>query len=292
MSRSILVFYRNLHEKAARLLRESALRPGAVYVDGLGVQERMEPCLINRARGTDGYLLMCFYDPVMILDRTGVHEYPPGRLIFWHPDDPHYYGNQNAVWNHSWIHLCGKDVPVLLEKNPIPRNQVFAFSFPGLLDESLLGIYEELEGLWPADGILIKNLVENLFRRILRVLFEGPSKTPAPERMRAVKQYIDTHYNQPFTLEELTHVGRLSVSHLSAEFRAFFGFPPIEYRTHLRMQHAGRFLRDTNLRISEIASLVGYGDVYFFSKHFKTHCGASPREFRRQAIQIVPNARK
>jgi AraC-like DNA-binding protein len=287
MVRSILVFYRNLHEKAAGLLRQSSLRSGSVYVDGLGVQEKMEPCFIHRAQGTDGYLLMCFYDPVTILDQTGTKTYPPGRLVFWHPEDPHYYGNEDLPWNHSWIHLCGKDVATLLEKNPIPRNEVLPFSYSGFFDEALLGIYEELEGLWPADGVLIGNLVENLFRRVLRALFNDPAESPVPERLRAVKRHLDTHYNQPSTLDELAHLAHLSVSHLSAEFRACFGLPPIEYRTRLRMQHACRFLKDTNLRVSEIASLVGYPDVFYFSKHFKTFHGVSPREFRKNAARIT-----
>ncbi|MBN2578580.1 MAG: helix-turn-helix transcriptional regulator [Pirellulales bacterium] len=287
MVRSILVFYRNLHEKAAGLLRESTLRPGAVSVDGLGIQERMEPCLINRPNGTDGYLLMCFWDPVVIRDRSGTNEHPSNRLILWHPGDTHIYGNESVAWNHSWIHLCGSDVAALLDRNPIPRNEAFSFSFPELIDDGLLGIYEELEGLWPADRVLIRNFVESLFRRILRALFNDPAKAPLSDRMHAVKRYIDTHYSQPFTLQDLAKIGRLSVSHLSAEFRASFGCAPIEYRTHLRLRLAQRFLKDTNLRISEIAVLVGYGDLYYFSKHFKAHYGASPREFRRHAVQSM-----
>ncbi|MBN1908826.1 MAG: helix-turn-helix transcriptional regulator [Pirellulales bacterium] len=288
---SILVFYRDLHPKAAGLLRESTLPPGAVYIDGLGIQERMEPCLIHRANGTDGYLLMGFNDPVVIHDKTGANWHPPGSLILWHPEEMHYYGNENQAWNHSWIHLCGEDVPALLKRTPIPRNQVFPFSLPELLDKGLLDIYEELEGTWPADALLIRNLVENLFRRVRRVLFDDPPKTPVPERMRAVKRYLDTHYNQVFTLEELAQVGRLSVSHLCAVFRECFGCPPIEYRTRLRMEHASRFLRDTSLRVSEIASLVGYGDIYYFSKHFKAYHGASPREYRLQAARPAADSR-
>jgi AraC-like DNA-binding protein len=287
MARSILVFYRNLHEKAAGLLRESKLRPGSVSVDGLGVQERMEPCLIHRSQGTDGYLLMCFWDPVWIDDQSGTNLHPPGRLIFWHPGDPHHYGSEEAAWNHSWIHLCGDQMPDLVARNPIPRNQVFPFAFPDLLDQSLLDVYDELEGFWPADRVLVKNLVENLFRRVLRILFSDPSHVPVPERMRAVKRYIETHYREPFTLGELAQVGHRSISHLSAEFRKCVGCAPIEYRTRLRMHHACRFLKDTNLRVSEIASLVGYGDVYSFSKHFKARHGVCPRELRRHAAQAA-----
>lgn len=279
---SIVVFYRNLHKKAARMLRESTLQPGSVFVDGLGVQERMEPCLIRRTNGTDGYLLMCFNDPVLIHDKTGTNWHPPGSLILWHPEELHCYGNESEPWNHSWIHLCGDDVPALVAKYPIPKNQIFPFSFPELFDKELLDIYEELEGLWPSDSMLIRNLVENLFLRVQRALLNDFPKTPVPERIRAVKKYIDTHYNQPFTLETLARVGHLSASHLSAEFRTCFGCPPIEFRTRLRMQHACRFLKDTSLRVSEIASLVGYTDVYYFSKHFKTHYGESPNKFRKQ----------
>ena len=287
---SIVVFYRNLHAKAAGMLRQSTLQPGPVFVDGLGVKETMEPCLVHRANGTDGYLLMCFNDPVVIHDSSGTNQHPAGSLILWHPYERHCYGNESEPWNHSWIHLCGDDVPALVEETSIPKNQVLPFAFPNLFDEGLMDIYEELEGIWPADQGLIKNLVENLFRRVGRALLDNPPEAPVPERMRAVKRYIDTHYNQPFSLDTLAQVGRMSVSHLSAEFRACFGCPPIEFRTQLRMQHACRFLKDTSLRISEIAALVGYSDVYYFSKHFKAHHGTCPREFRKKINESVREA--
>ena len=279
---SIVVFYRNLHEKAARMMRESTLQAGPIFIDGLGIQETMEPCLVSRPEGTDGYLLMLFHDPVVIHDKTGTSSHPAGRLILWHPHETHVYGNENEPWNHSWVHLCGEDVAALLAKSPIPSNQSFPFPFPELYDKTLLDIHEELEGLWPADSVLIRNLTENLFLQIRRALLDSPPETPVPERMRAVKRYISTHYNQPFTLEMLARVGHLSVSHLSAEFRECFGCPPIEFRTRLRMQHACRFLKDTSLRVSEVASLVGYSDVYYFSKHFKKHYGVSPNRFRKK----------
>lgn len=284
MVQSILVFYRNLHTKAAGLMHESTLRSRSVYIDGIGVQERMAPCLVDRPNGTDGYFLLYFHDPVLIHDETGTKWHPPGRLIFWHPADPHLYGNEGQAWNHSWIHLCGEDLPGLLSGSEIPGNRVFSFPFPELFEEALMDIYEELEGLWPADERLIKNLVDNLFRRVQRALLQDPSRSPVPDRMRAVKRYIDTHYREAFTLEQLARVGRLSVSHMCAEFHSCFGCPPIEYRTRMRLQQACHFLRDKNLRISEIAAKVGYTDVYYFSKHFKERFGAGPREMRKRMM--------
>jgi len=281
---AVLVFYRKMIAKAADFLRQSSLRSDSVCIDGIGVQEHMPPGMIDRPVGTDGYLLMYFYDPVVIRDQTGEHRYPPSQLMFWHPGDGHYYGDAERTWNHSWIHCCGKDIPSLLAENPIPRNRSISFSYPELFENSVLSIYEELEGRWQADNVLMTNLVENLFRQVWRAAANDPSRSPISERMRTVKRYIDTNYNKPFTLEVLARVARRSVSHLCSEFRASYGCAPIEYRTRLRLHEACRLLRDQTLRISEIAVRVGYHDVYYFSKHFKMRYGMSPKKLRHRIV--------
>jgi AraC-like DNA-binding protein len=287
---TILVFYRNLHPKAASLMRETTLHSEEVFVDGIGVQERMEPGMIDRVVGTDGYLFMYFYDRVQIQDETGTHWHAPGRLILWHPSDGHYYGSQEQPWKHSWIHLCGKEMPILLDMSPIPRNLVLEFAYPEVFEKSLLSIYEELEGPWPADSVVIRNLTENLIRQVQRVVSNDPTQEGVSRRMRAVKRHIDMHYNESFTLKSLAHIVHMSVSHLCSEFRACFGCAPIEYRTRLRLHQACHFLTDYNLQVSEVATRVGYSDVYYFSKHFKKRYGMSPSKLRREIRESTSKA--
>ena len=54
------------------------------------------------------------------------------------------------------------------------------------------------------------------------------------------------------------------------------------YVATLRMHRAAYLLADENLRISEIGAMVGYDDLYYFSRCFKKHYGLSPRAMRRR----------
>ena len=69
----------------------------------------------------------------------------------------------------------------------------------------------------------------------------------------------------------------MSVSSLSARFKKTFGLAPKAYLLQYRMRHAAHLLANRNLTISEIATQVGYDDLFHFSKTFKKHFGTSPR---------------
>ena len=53
------------------------------------------------------------------------------------------------------------------------------------------------------------------------------------------------------------------------------------YLQRIRVEQSCRLLETTDLRISEIAQTVGYGNVKFFNQVFRSALGTSPRQFRR-----------
>jgi len=55
------------------------------------------------------------------------------------------------------------------------------------------------------------------------------------------------------------------------------------YQHRLRIQAASNLLLTTQHPIKKIADLVGFNDVYFFSRMFKKHKGTPPGRFRRVA---------
>jgi len=238
--------------------------------------------LIDRPNGTDGWLFMHFYDSVTMFDESGIRQHPAGQFVLWQPGNKQYYGNSKQEWTHSWIHLCGNAIAGQLEQNPIPVNQALSFGYPEFLERSLVAIYDELEGPFLPSDIIIQNLVENLFRQVYRGLMEKPVYSKIPENIKIIKNYIELNFDKAFSLKDLSGLGNLSVTYLCGQFSRCFGYPPIEYRTRVRLQHACQLLRDHNLRISEIAQRVGYSDVYHFSKHFKQHLGISPSKYREQ----------
>lgn len=55
-----------------------------------------------------------------------------------------------------------------------------------------------------------------------------------------------------------------------------------------RMQKACELLCNTNLKIYEIAEMVGYTDSAYFSATFKKMLGVSPRQFREEGEATIP----
>lgn len=100
-------------------------------------------------------------------------------------------------------------------------------------------------------------------------------------RVDAAKRYIDEHYHQKVTVDQLAAIAHLSPRQLNHLFREQIGMTPHHYLTELRMQAAWRLLERSDQSIQSIADAVGYSTLAAFSDRFAQHFGHSPRYFRR-----------
>ncbi|UJW57069.1 response regulator [Bacillus sp. A116_S68] len=99
------------------------------------------------------------------------------------------------------------------------------------------------------------------------------------------KDYIDQHYDQVITLEEVAnHIG-ISSYYLSRLFKDKFHVTFIEYVTSVRLQRAKGFLLDGSMSLKEIALNIGYKDPNYFSRVFKKETGLSPTGYRSKYQQ-------
>jgi AraC-like DNA-binding protein len=83
-----------------------------------------------------------------------------------------------------------------------------------------------------------------------------------------------------WTLEELASQAGASRSALADRFAHLVGCPPIQYLTQWRMQLAAKRLADRSVKISVVASEVGYESEAAFSRAFKKFVGQSPGRWR------------
>lgn len=97
-----------------------------------------------------------------------------------------------------------------------------------------------------------------------------------------VKEYIDANYSENITLNSMSRIFGISSGYLSVLFNDYLGQNFIDYLSNLRTQKAKRLLKNTNLRIYEIAEKVGYRDAYYFSAAFKRIVGINPTEYREK----------
>lgn len=119
------------------------------------------------------------------------------------------------------------------------------------------------------------------------VLFLGPlmrtdSSGKYQYMMKKAKTFIDAHYNDPeISLNMVSEVVALSPSHFSTVFSHAVGKTFIEYLTEKRIQEAQLLLKQTNLKLADIALTIGYNDPNYFSFLFRKKTGLSPTEYRQ-----------
>ena len=98
-------------------------------------------------------------------------------------------------------------------------------------------------------------------------------------RLQPVLIYINHHITDTVSIEELAGIASLSEKYFITFFKDTMGTTPIQYITSLKMKKALEYLHEQDYSIKETAALVGYPDIYAFSKAFKKVYGAAPSKF-------------
>lgn len=110
---------------------------------------------------------------------------------------------------------------------------------------------------------------------------EEAERTRIPHRATAATvDYLRQHYTLPLSLDAISHQLGYTPQYLSSLFRKDMGMTMQEYLQRLRVEDACRLMGDQNLTLTQLAQAVGYTDAKHFSKVFRKHKGASPREYR------------
>jgi AraC-like DNA-binding protein len=256
----------------------AAFRTQDLQVNAIGISERMSNVIVNRPAGTGDYLLMAFMDPVTI--RAGDEDLDCGAstMMIWDIEHGHYYGNVRQRWLHSWIHCDGRRVAHLIDGAKLPVNRPFSLHDPGVVDSYLWEIYREITEQSSPCAQIVLNSIHSWLLEMNRQL-EGPHNT-IPTDLLALRHFLGENVDRPMRLSDMAARANMSQSHLSAQFKHYFGVAPVEYHIQLRLRAAAYLLRDGNRPVADVARAVGYDDPFYFSKQFKARFRISPREVR------------
>lgn len=93
--------------------------------------------------------------------------------------------------------------------------------------------------------------------------------------------YIGAHYNDPgITVGSIAQSLGISEGHLSHMFKKETDYTLLNYLTRYRIHKSMELLRDCRRKVYEVAELVGYKDVTYFSATFKKWWGSPPPNTR------------
>jgi len=93
-------------------------------------------------------------------------------------------------------------------------------------------------------------------------------------------QYLSSHYSDHITLEDMARRVYLSPSYFSRIFKKETGITFSAYLNRMRIEHSKELLRHQNIRLTDIALMVGFEDQSYFTKVFKKMAGSTPLHYR------------
>ncbi len=132
---------------------------------------------------------------------------------------------------------------------------------------------EELNGIMMEAGTKMRNCIlqkrERTNSRIVQKVF----------------LYVENHLEADISAEALAESLNVSPGYFSTIFKRETGQAFVEYVTEMRMDAAKRYLKNQELKISRISTLVGFKDPKYFTCVFKKVVGMSPQEYRKNEIQ-------
>ena len=129
-------------------------------------------------------------------------------------------------------------------------------------------------------------LILLLFSELKRQRLYSRKKTVSEKKARQAQQfesvmnYIKENYGKQIGLEQLASVVGLSPKYFCRLFRDFTQRSPIEYLNWFRINMACDKLRNSSLKLSEIAFECGFNDLSYFIKTFRSFKGVTPLKYR------------
>lgn len=100
--------------------------------------------------------------------------------------------------------------------------------------------------------------------------------------VRKALRFIRENAGHPIRVADVVRVTDLSHRTLNDQFHSELGCSIIKQLTRARVAYISRLLTETEMRINEIATLVGYEDDRHFSRYFKRTTGLTPQAYRRR----------
>lgn len=100
--------------------------------------------------------------------------------------------------------------------------------------------------------------------------------------IRRVKELVGQHLSQDISLQFLAERVYLHPKYLSDMFKRATGQNLSDFVTERRMEKARKLLRETTLKVAEVAVMCGFANHKYFASLFKMQTGCTPTEYRDQ----------
>ena len=216
-----------------------------------------------------------------------------GYFYLLMPGDFHYYSLDESepfeLYNIK-IDAAYPQSEILEKLSAFPRP--YAVYLEGEEYQAVLREVQLLYNYWNERNTRGKDPVDamtrNIAERIILLLSANlklPERTVTasfPSELRHILDYVDQHYTDTITAEDMAALTALTPHYFSEYFKKQCGICFCDYVNQVRLFRAMNLLNTTDLSIKEIAAAVGFHSQAYFTRLFTRQFALSPRAYRQK----------
>lgn len=200
------------------------------------------------------------------------------------------FGSQDAYFRKMGEITNGMSFVMLFQQDLRDARLKFSFSSrtQRQIEQLLFRMLEEYENAELLYEDFLQVQIIELLLLFVREYAQSPVHGPSEELycrykniVQDVTAYIDSHYNEQLTLEDVCRRSMMSKTYFCYLFKLQTQKTFVEYLVDLRVAKASELLEHTAKSITEISQDVGFQDSTHFARTFKKIKGLTPREYRR-----------
>lgn len=192
---------------------------------------------------------------------------------------PHEYFALKEKWKVQWVAFYADSS--LLDNTGFKDFEIFNLQNKQAYDSVFKKIFNTLKNETESSKLAASaNLYELLSLVYSEKNKEADSSLSESRALQTALDFINEHYAEYFTIDDLSHKAGVSPQYLCRLFQKYYKMRPFQYVALKRIQKAKELLQKPSLPVSEIARQTGYDDFSYFCSVFKKLEGISPTQFR------------
>ena len=211
------------------------------------------------------------------------------HLIIINPNVTHTEVSLNAQ-PLEYIVLGIEGIELAISDNSNGRFCILDHFESAQIHSSLRNILREMEmkntGYEDVCQAFMEILIIRLMRSTNLAVPTEPQVITGNKQCAAVRRYIDLHFKEPLSLDQLAEEVHMNKYYLSHAFKREYGVSPINYMVSKRLDESKYLLSETDLSMSQIAQLLGFSSLSYFSQVFRRTQSITPMEFRQSVKNL------
>ena len=215
-----------------------------------------------------------------------VYQLNEGSCVFIDCRKPYSHTtDSHNLWTLRWCHFYGPTLSFVYEKY-CERGGRPAFTPSDTMQflNTLDSLYDLASGSDHIRDMRINEELNRLCTLLMAESWHPEEAVTAPKKMSVsdVKEYLEEHYSDKITLDELATRFFINKYYLTRVFKEQYGQSITNYLQNVRITHAKQMLRFTEKSVEEIGLQCGLGQLHYFSRVFKEVEGVAPSVYRSQ----------